>query len=78
MYSNIKSLYCVPKTNIILQVIHTSKTNELIEKEMRFVVIRGEGEGEGKLDEGSQNVQTSSNKINMYQECNNAQGDKCN
>ena len=37
-----------------------------IEKEMRFVVIRGEGEGEGKLDEGSQNVQTSSNKINMY------------
>ena len=78
MYSNIKSLYCVPKTNIILQVIHTSKTNELIEKEMRFVVIRGEGEGEEKLDEGSQNVQTSSNKINMYQECNNAQGDKCN
>ena len=49
-----------------MSIILQKETNKLIEKEMRFVVTRGEGEGEEKLDEGSQNVQTSSNKINMY------------
>ena len=43
--------------------------NQLIEKEMRFVAIRGGGGG-GELDEGSQKVQTSSYKINKYERCN--------
>ena len=34
--------------------------NKLIEKRIRFVVTRG---GEGELDEGGQNVQTSSYNI---------------
>ena len=50
----------------LLYVSYTSETNKLIEKEIRFVVIRGTGWGEGKLDEGGRNVQTSSCKINKY------------
>ena len=40
--------------------------NKLIEKEIRFVITRGQGWGEGELDEGSQEVQTLSYKINKY------------
>lgn len=35
------------------------KQIKLIEKEIRPVVIRGRGSGEGELEEGSQEVQTS-------------------
>ena len=42
----------------------TLQTNS--EKEIRFMVIRGKGEGEGELDEGNQKVKTSSYKINKY------------
>ena len=68
MYRNIESFFCAPGTNIVLWVNCTSKTNKqtnkLIEKEIIFVVTRGVGVGE--LDEDSQKVQISSNKINRY------------
>ena len=58
MHRNIKSLCCVPGTDITLEINYTSKkANKLIEKEITFVVTRSGGEGE--LDEGSQKVQTS-------------------
>ena len=41
MYRNIQSLRCVPGTNIVVYINYTSKTNKLIEKEIRFVVTRG-------------------------------------
>ena len=41
MYRNIEPLCCVIGTNRVLYVNHTSETNELIEKEFWFVVIRG-------------------------------------
>ena len=41
MYRNSKSLYCVPGTNIALEVNYTSKTNKLIAKEISFVITRG-------------------------------------
>ena len=44
--------------SIILQKLTHRK------KEIRFVVTRGEEYGEGKWDEGSQKVQTSSYKVN--------------
>ena len=50
-------------------VNYTSKTNKLIEKEVRFVVTRGRGWGRGwgvELDEGGPKVQTSNYKINKY------------
>ena len=40
------------------------RTNKLIEKEIRFVVIRGGGCEVGELDEGGQKVQTSRYKVN--------------
>ena len=43
MYRNIESLCCVPETNIVLQVSYISRTNKLIEKEIRFVVTKGGG-----------------------------------
>ena len=42
----------------------TNQPTKLIEKEIRFVVTRCVGYGEGELDEGGQKVQTSSFKIN--------------
>ena len=59
--------------SIILQ----KQNKQLIEKGIRFVVTRGGAWGEGEFDEGSQKVQTSSNKINKYQGCN-IQHDKYN
>ena len=44
----------------MLWVNYTLKTNQLIEKEIRFVAARGRGWGQGYLDEGGQKVQTSS------------------
>ena len=38
---------------------YTHEKNEVIEKEIRFVVTRGGTQGKGKLEEGSQKVQTS-------------------
>ena len=52
--------------SIILQQQTNKETNKLIEKEIRFVVTRGSGEGKGELDEGGQEVQSSSYKINKY------------
>lgn len=46
--------------SIILQ----KQANNLREEEIRFVVTRGRGWGERRLDEGGQKVQTSSCKIN--------------
>ena len=40
MYRNVKSLCCVPGTNIVLQVDYISKPNKLTGKEIRFVVTR--------------------------------------
>ena len=60
-----KKLLCrVTETNIVLPVNYTSKTNRLIEKEIRLVVIGGGDRG--KLDEDSQKVQTLMYKINKY------------
>ena len=60
MYRNIESLFYIPGTNTGLYVHYTSKTNS--EKEIRFVVLRGRSCGEGELDEGSEEEQTSSYK----------------
>ena len=49
VYRNIESLCCVTGTTIVLQVNYTSKTNKLIEKEIRFVVPVGGGRREGNL-----------------------------
>ena len=68
MYRNIKSPCCAPVTNVVLQVNYTSE-NKLIEKEIRFVVARGKAWGDWELDEGGQNVQTSSYQINRNQGC---------
>ena len=46
--------------------ILNKQINKLIEKEIRFVIIRGGGCGDGELDEGGQEVRTSSYKINKY------------
>ena len=70
MHRNSKSLCCVTGSNIVLQVNYTAKVNKLIDKEIRIVVTRGGGSGEGELDEGIQKVQTFSYKINKYQGCN--------
>ena len=56
MYRNIKLLYCVLGTNTVLWVNYPSKTNKLIEKEIRFMVTRGGSEGGVELDEGSVNA----------------------
>ena len=66
MHRNIKSLGYVLGTNIVLQINYTSKTNKLIEKEVRFVVTRGRYWGEGGLDKSSQKLQTTNYKISMY------------
>ena len=65
--------------NTVLQGSYTSKTNRQTnsEKEIRFVVTKGMGLGEGELEEGGQKVQTSSYKINKYWGCN-VQHDKYN
>ena len=54
MYRNIESLCCASGTNTVLQVSYTSKTNTLVEKEIRFGVTRGMGWEQGVLDTGSQ------------------------
>ena len=54
-YKELKQCY----KSIILQ----KQTDQLIEKETRFVATRGGEEGEGELDEGRQNIQTFSYKI---------------
>ena len=43
-----------------------TKQRKSWKKETRFVGTTGRVWGEGELDEGSQKVQTSSNKINKY------------
>ena len=49
------------------KVNYTSKqTNKLVEKEISFVIVRGGGGGEGGMDEGGQEIQTSSYKVNKY------------
>ena len=42
------------------------KTNKVIDKGIRLVVIGNGGWGKKKLEKGSQKVQTSSYKINKY------------
>ena len=53
-----KDKYCV--ISLICRIL---KRTKFIEKDTRFVVIRHVGWGKGKLDEGSQNIQTSTYKI---------------
>ena len=56
MYENSESLCCVTGTSIVFILFnYTSKTNKVIEKEIRFVVSRSGGGG-GELDEGGQKV----------------------
>ena len=64
MYRNIESLCCVTGTNSVVGQLYfkNKQTKELIEKDVKFVVTRGRGQGEGKLDEGSKEVQISSYK----------------
>ena len=56
MYANVKSLCCVPGTHIVLWVNYTSKTNKLIEKEIRFVVTRGGGGGKEDWRKGIKRI----------------------
>lgn len=42
------------------------KQNNVTEKEIRLGVTIGEGKGEGELEEGGQQVQPASYKINKY------------
>ena len=65
MYRSIESLCPVAGTNIMLYFKNNRK-NKLMEKEIRFAVLRGRAWGEGKLDESGQEVETSSCKINKY------------
>ena len=44
---------------------HLCFNNEFIGKEIRFVVTRGRGGGQGELDEVSPKLETSSYKINI-------------
>ena len=44
LYRNVKSLCFVTETSRALSVNYTSKTNKLIEKEIRYMVTRG-GDG---------------------------------
>ena len=62
MYGTVDSLFFVSGTNKLLKVNYISKTNKLIEKEIRFLVTRAWGQGEGKLDKSNQKVQTSGYK----------------
>ena len=55
MYRNIKLLCNRNKHSIVGQThFKNQQTNKLIEKEISFVVTRGEGWKEGVLDEGDQ------------------------
>ena len=47
MYRNIESLCCVKGINKCCRSNFKNKQNKLIEKEIRFVVTRGGGWGEG-------------------------------
>ena len=58
MHRNIESLCCVTRTNKMLYVGYTSKSNKFIEKEVRVVVTRGGCMRGGELEEESQKVQT--------------------
>lgn len=53
MYRNIKSLRYITGTYTVFKTI-------LLEKETRFVVIRGKEQEKGEVDEGHQKVKTSS------------------
>ena len=76
MYRNIKSLCCVTRTKIVLQINYTLKANKRIHrKEIKFVAPRGREEGEGELEEGGQKEGISS--YELYQGCN-VQHDKYN
>ena len=46
--------------------MESEKKKMLRQKELRFAVTRGRGWGKWELDEGGQNVQTPSCKINKY------------
>ena len=61
-------MICAPGTNILFigQLYFKKQANRLIEKEIRFVVTRGGVWGKEELDEGSQEVQTSSYKITKH------------
>ena len=79
LYRNIKSLCCVPGTNAMLQVNHTSKkeTNSQKKRSNLWLPEVGGERGKGELDEGGQKVQTYGYRITKYQECN-VQHDKYN
>lgn len=64
IHRNIKSLCCVPVINSVVLQLHLK--NKLLQKEIRLVVSRGGGWGEGELDECYQKVQNSSCKISNY------------
>ena len=51
-YRNIKSLCCVTGTNTAVGPLYFKNKQRDSEKEIRFVVIRGEEQKDGKLDEG--------------------------
>lgn len=51
MDRNIKSLCCISRTNTVLgQLYFNKETNKFIEKEIRFVVTRCDGQGRGWLE----------------------------
>ena len=69
IYRNNKSQCCVKETNIMLQVNYISKTkrNKQTPRKISDCGYQKQRLGQGKLDEGSQKVQTYSYKINKYQ-----------
>ena len=66
----ISNHYAVPGTNIVLQVNCISKTNKVIEKEIRFVAREARDVRRGYWIKAAK-VQTSGYKIDKNQGCNN-------
>ena len=61
-----KDKYCMISLICGIQKQNQNKT-KLIEKEIGLVITRNRGQGDGGMEEGGQNMQTSSYKINKYQ-----------
>ena len=77
MYRNIKSLCCTPATNVVLQIIYTSKANKQTQKKRSDLWLpEAGGGGRGNWMKVAKGTNISY-RINKYQGCN-VQHDKYN